>query len=401
MRASLFSVASIAIVISAYLLGGFVPTRIASPLDSKFLEELLSIMSSSMLVIATFSLGTMVTAYTAVSNSASPRASPVLVEGDFAQNAISTFIGVFLFSVIAQVALGSNVYSTGGRALLFLTSLVLLLVSVATLINWIDELSRLGQVRETLKTLEQCTRTAIVARAREPSFGGREFESLPDGHDICAKQFGYVQSVNFEAIEKVVDTQEGKFYLLAEPGTFVHLHRPLGRLVGPYQGVPRDVADEVAEAFTVGDARTTLQDARFGLLIIGEAASRALSPGINDPGTAIDSAVTASRAICAWHEETLGADRELKRPWLYANPLNITELLDCAYAPIARYGSSQSEVVIRLLKILDGIAALDLRYRQPARDFSDSMLARAKLHISFDSDWESIQKTHQSTQWLK
>ena len=49
-----------------------------------------------------------------------------------------------------------------------------------------------------------------------------------------------------------------------------------------------DVHKAVAEAFTIGAERTFDQDPRFGLCVLAEIASRALSPAVNDPGTAID-----------------------------------------------------------------------------------------------------------------
>lgn len=45
---------------------------------------------------------------------------------------------------------------------------------------------------------------------------------------------------------------------------------------------------QIARAFLIGDERTFDDDPRFGLVVLSEIASRALSPAVNDPGTAID-----------------------------------------------------------------------------------------------------------------
>merc|ERR1711969_401193 len=60
----------------------------------------------------------------------------------------------------------------------------------------------------------------------------------------------------------------------------------------------------VAEAFTFGPVRTFDQDARFGLTVLSEIASRALSPGLNDPGTAIEVTGRVERLLCEAQPET-------------------------------------------------------------------------------------------------
>ena len=61
------------------------------------IEKLLSIISTSMLVIATFAVGSMVSAYASASNTATPRSFSLVIADDISQNALSTFIGPFYF----------------------------------------------------------------------------------------------------------------------------------------------------------------------------------------------------------------------------------------------------------------------------------------------------------------
>lgn len=83
-----------------YNAGLFVP-----PISLDSIVALLEIMSSSMLVIATFSVGSMIAAYTSASTSATPRAFSVVVSDDVSKNALSRFIGSFIFSIVALTAI--------------------------------------------------------------------------------------------------------------------------------------------------------------------------------------------------------------------------------------------------------------------------------------------------------
>ena len=62
--------------------------------------DILSILASSMLVVATFSLGTMVQAFAAAASPATPRAARVLIDDPFSQNVLATFLGAFVFAMV-------------------------------------------------------------------------------------------------------------------------------------------------------------------------------------------------------------------------------------------------------------------------------------------------------------
>ncbi|MDF1643296.1 MAG: DUF2254 domain-containing protein [Pseudomonadales bacterium] len=74
--------------------GKFVPD-----IREESINTLLSTMSASMLVIATFAVGTMVTSYAAASSKATPRSFSLVIADDVSQNALSAFIGSFIYSV--------------------------------------------------------------------------------------------------------------------------------------------------------------------------------------------------------------------------------------------------------------------------------------------------------------
>ena len=92
----------------------FLPTI---SLDSP--EALLEIMASSMLVIATFSVASMLAAYSSAANTATPRSFTLVIADDVSQNALSAFVGAFIFSIVALVGLMNGYSGTAGRFLIF------------------------------------------------------------------------------------------------------------------------------------------------------------------------------------------------------------------------------------------------------------------------------------------
>ncbi|RYZ65212.1 MAG: DUF2254 domain-containing protein, partial [Proteobacteria bacterium] len=113
--------------------------------------NILTILASSMLAVATFSLSIMVTAYGTVASNATPRASRLLVENQSAQRAVATFIGAFLYSIVGIIALSSHAYGEKGRFALFLVTIAVIGFIIFTLITWIDQLSKLGRIGNTIE----------------------------------------------------------------------------------------------------------------------------------------------------------------------------------------------------------------------------------------------------------
>ena len=118
-------------------------------------------------------------------------------------------------------------------------------------------------------------------------------------------------------------------------------------------------------AFTIGDARSYEQDPRFGLIVLAEVASRALSPGVNDPGTAIDVIGTAVRLLHEWCRPVEDDEEgKIEYPRIFVPQLNERHLIEDIFTPIARDGAALAEVGIRLQKALRAVAAMpsqDLR----------------------------------------
>jgi uncharacterized membrane protein len=118
-----------------------VPSALADRLDEDDVDRLLGVLASTMPAVAIFSLGALVSALDAASSSATPRTRPLLTQDGTAQNAISTFIGAFLFSVLGLAGLSLGMFGPGGRAFLFGLGLVLVAIVVATLVGSIRRLS--------------------------------------------------------------------------------------------------------------------------------------------------------------------------------------------------------------------------------------------------------------------
>jgi len=138
-------------------LGHIVPQATAESVES-----ILSIMASSMLVIATFAVGSMVSAYASVSTTASPRSFSLVVADDVSQRALSTFIGAFIFSIIGLIAAKNDFFDIVGRFVLFLLTVAMFGMVIFTFVGWVDRIARLGRLGATIEKVERATAAASL-----------------------------------------------------------------------------------------------------------------------------------------------------------------------------------------------------------------------------------------------
>ena len=132
--AAIYCVAGIVTALIGILLNPYIPEGLGETIGVDSVGSLLSIIASSMLTVLIFSLNTVVQASTAAASSATPRAVGTLLEDRTAQAALSTFLGSFIFSLVGLIALNTNLYGTGGRLVLFVATIAVIVLIILRLI---------------------------------------------------------------------------------------------------------------------------------------------------------------------------------------------------------------------------------------------------------------------------
>lgn len=387
-RATLFSLLAVATALIAIWVSPYIPSDLPTKIGADAVDNILGIIASSMLTVTTFSLSTMVSAYSAATNNVSPRATKLVMEDSTTQNVLATFIGSFLFSLVGIVTLSTGAYGERGRVVLFVVTILVIILIVVTLLRWIDHLSRLGRLTETTERVEAATIAAMRTRHRNPYMGCSPLllgeTMVPDNvASIFSPRIGYVQHLDIDALAAVAEKGKHKVFVLSIPGKLVDPTQPLAWVEGT---VSEDEEDLIRSAFAIGDTRSFDQDPRFGASVLAEIASRALSPAINDPGTAIDIIGRAMRVLAVWNEPAEDATK-IRYPNVHIPPITLTDLFDDLFTPIARDGAGIVEIGLRLQKAFRSLAAFeDTRFSHSARHHSRLALIRAERSLSLDFD---------------
>jgi len=364
--------------------------EIAPDISMESIETLLSIMASSMLVVATFAVGSMVAAYASTSNTATPRSFRLVIADDVSQNALSTFIGAFIFSIVALTAAKNDFFQTAGRFALFIVTASVFALVLVTFVRWVDRIARLGRLGTTIDKVEDATTAALQRRREAPTLGGVTRQQQPQGgRPVFAPAIGYVQHVDIGSLQSFATETRSRVVVAALPGTFAAPGRPLAYISGN-----EDEVDDtrVTQAFAIGDERVFDNDPRFGFVVLSEIAGRALSPGVNDPGTAIDIIGTLVRLFSLWIKPAETHDAPAPECDRVEVPeISVHDLFDDAFTAIARDGAGIAEVVIRLQKALASLASLgDAAVREAAIRHARIALKRSEKALDLPEEIAAV-----------
>lgn len=369
--------------------------QIVPTITSGSIVDLLSIMAASMLVIATFAVASMVSAYASASSSATPRAFTLVVADDVSQNALSTFIGAFIYSIVALIAMKNSLYDKAGVFVLFVLTVIVFSIVIVTFVRWVDRIARLGRLGMTINKVEQATADAFHLRRNVPTLGGVPLEPQPKkGRAVYAKSVGYVQHIDMESLQDWADKVQGKVVVNALPGTFAAPGRSLACVSVDRDGRAEIDVEQVAQSFMIGGERQFEDDPRFGLVVLSEIAGRALSPAVNDPGTAIGVIGTLVRLFVLWSEPT--ETEEVTAPQydrVEVPEISVRDMFDDAFTAIARDGAGAVEVSVRLQKALWSLASIDdVAIRGAAEHHARLALARAEKALDFPGDLTAVRE---------
>ncbi|RYH03431.1 DUF2254 domain-containing protein [Salipiger sp. IMCC34102] len=377
----------------AWVLRGTIPDTWVFKIGADAIDSILNILASSMLAVTTFSLSIMLSAFSSASSTATPRAFTLLKEDHTAQQVLASFIGAFIFSLVGIISLQVGIYGDGGRVILFVATLLVLTLIIVNLVRWIGHLTDFGRLGDTVSRVEEATLAAIARRLEEPWLGARPMRGrLPEGVvPVQGGEAGHINFINIGYLDSCAEAAGATIYLDMLPGEFRSVGTPIAYVAGGPVGPEfDDLLDDIRSSVEISMVRSFDQDPRFGIIALSEIASRALSPAVNDPGTAIDVIRRLTRVLGQWDQP---AEPDITYPHVFIRSLEVRDLMRDAFMAIARDGAGIYEVQITLQRSLLALTALQPGiFGGPAANQSDRAMQHAKDALRIEADVTHLQE---------
>lgn len=297
----------------------------------------------------------------------SPRVLRTFLEDRSTHVVLGLFIATFTYSllVLRTVRGESDSLAEFIPSISVTVAMLLGLASVACLIFFVHHIAQSIRASVIVKRLT-VDATSIAQRAF-PREHGRPASvaadpPLPDlagarRFEVRTASAGYLNTVSDDVLFSLDHACPIVVRMRARVGDFLRT----GDIVADLEtaGDGQDLATRARDAFTLGPEAVGRDDMGLGVTRLAEVAVRALSPGINDPGTASSCLDALSEVLVtigcrdAPEPVRIGPDDRVR---LVARYHTFDDLVELAFGPIRHHGAGQPAVMFRLLTVLQAIA---------------------------------------------
>lgn len=285
------------------------------------------------------------------------------------QVALGIFLGTFSYTLILLRSVRSADEGAFIPHLGITGAVLLALLCVGTLIWFVHHIANGINVTVVIDLVHRDLSDALLRLTS----GTAEMSSSaapPAGTAIALSKGGYLRTVDDEALADWAASQRTSLTLLVRPGSYILPGLPVAEVADPLAAKAAQV--EIAAACSVGTRQAAAQDLEFAVRQLVEVAVRALSPGINDPFTAMAVLEHLGAALSEMVPRHLPGNVVLRdgSVVLYRQVTDYAGLCDAMFHMIRQNAASSAAVLIRLLDVLHKVLQVET---QPARQ---AILAR-------------------------
>lgn len=423
-RDSLWFIPSIAVVVSAALavVAVQVPTpRVESRIAWVWLfgggaegaRGVLTAIAGGLISVTGTVFSVTIVALQLASSQFTPRLLRSFVADRVNQGVLGVFIGTFTYTLLVLRTIhttpdGSDTFVPHVAVTI---ALALLLVSIGALIVFIDHVAQ--SIRASVILHRETQRTLAHVAVRFPTHLGLPDARGPIAADgasaaeapflVRAAQSGYLQAVHGESLWALgADDASGS----SEPATIrMELHvgafafpgKPIAAVWPAHRG--EEIAGAVRRAFVLGPERTPEQDVEFGLVEVADIAVKALSPGVNDPTTAMHCIDRLTEMLAAFAARDPLVPKRTSpdgRVRFVARHSTFDRVVGLAFDQIRHFGASNPTIAKKLLEALGDLAsAVGPAARVALGPQAESVVRAARLAIADPSDLAAIERLAQ------
>ncbi|PKR53181.1 DUF2254 domain-containing protein [Thalassospira marina] len=339
---------------------------------------------------------------------------PRLIRNFLGDHATQSVIGIFVanitFLVTALLMMGgleahNDVAQVAGLvgALIFVISLFSLIVFVHHLGRSIVSDQVIIEVGDRLEKIISETHDRVghaVIEARNAGTILPEALAIDPETAIQATQSGYIQGIDYDGLCKRITEHHAYVELIRQPGEHVLKGEVIGRILcdeSQLETLRVQINRDVAKTVMIGNYRTAALDVEFSLRQIVEIAVRALSPGINDPFTAIASVYRLGRAL----RHTLAFVYPIGL-WMDDNSIarlsgpvsDFSGMLGAAIDQIRQAAAQKPDVLIPIAQTLEGLIPFIStdRQRDEIRRQAKIIINTARREIGEPDDCRDVEK---------
>ena len=360
-------------------------------------RTILSTLAGSIISLTVFSFSMVMVVLNAASASLSPRVVPGLITRKSHQMVLGFYLGSIIYSIIMLINI--NKLDNGNTAipsLGVLFALVFGLISLGLFVFFIHSISKAIQVDNVLNGLFRQTKKEIqdIINMQDEN-PVDNFPEFSNWHSINSTTEGYYKGVHTNKLCALLADENIELFITVKQGYFT--------VKGyPFLKCNKDISEnealieKILDCFIFYIEEYISDHYRYGLTQISEIAVKAMSPGINDPGTAVKSIDMLSILLIdrlKINAINYACNQSEASPLLYFHETSFDELLHDNFTPLRNYAKGDAYVmtnVIEAFKNILFIANEDVDARNSVFNYLNAIVDDINQHIVNEYDRQEI-----------
>lgn len=352
----------------------------------------LSACLGGLISLMVFSFSMVMLLLSQASNNYSPRLLPGLISDKRHQLILGVYLATILYNIFTLFSIepSEKKYTLPGFSVLLGISFTIL--CLVAFIYFIHNISQSIQINNILENIFGDAEKRLQKLIKIEEKSKMNFPDTEKWHEYKTGRSGYFQNISIKNIFEICKDEKTKIYITVPKGLFVLKNAVFFKS-------EKKLDDKVVESLisNISFARGELIEDNYILAFkqIAEIAVKAMSPGINDPGTAINAIdyLTDLFALRMQKRDNGIIEKE-EKALLKIAIVTFQELIYHVMASLRTYCKHDPIMVEKLLwmlKYLEKQPAAEENYHAVVKDEMETLLKQAKLAFDSEKDVDAIE----------
>lgn len=358
--------------------------------DANNARLILGTIVGSLISLMVFSFSMVMIVLNRATSTLSPRVIPGLISDKFHQIVLGFYLGSIIFSLILIVNIDAPGVEFSVPSLGILVSMILAILCMGLFVYFIHSISQKIQVDYILNDIYKLTKKELNKVNSENA--KKEIPDTSDWKTCVAIDSGYLKKIDGSGLTEFCKKHDIKLRVTVSIGAFVVKEYPFVEIS---KDLEQELKDQLSSYFTLYTEERVSDHYLFRFKQISEIAVKALSPGINDPGTAVKALDLLSDLLTKLMqvEEQNYIPNSDEEPLVFVRPVPFHEVMFQIIVPIREYGKKDISVLVRLLDCLKHMIYSEShrkRFMPLLISYVDNFLVCSNDYIDNDLDKKSI-----------
>ncbi len=357
-------------------------------------RTLLGSITGGMISLMVFSFSMVMVVLNQTASNYSPRVLPSLIGRRFHQVVMGTYLGTILYTIVVLSSIQSSLYAFQVPHLSILLSILFSLISLAMFVAFVHSISQHIQIGNIVRNLYEDTLASLNHYLKNSSMISREeVPSAQPWVSVASPTSGYLHDMDRPTFLKLCQKMNIMVWMMVPWGVYVHQNKTFFRVS---RQLTQGEQQALFNTFIFQTEEIISKNYAYGFKQLTEIAVKAMSPGINDPGTAVEAINRLTSLFVRHmdaHQTPFIADKQGKLRWI-GQPILFEDLFTWCWTAIKNYTAQDTVVIYKLIEWLEIMICSDSTQRHSAI-FSTALseiIDHISIHVKSELDKQKLNR---------